>query len=143
MQLREYHYKTGADSQEFFQAGTEEYKRITRSSAQYLLNFIRFYGYEDVFLICALHGHVMFTASGGSDSGTNLKHGPYKHEGLARLWQRVVKTGKIAIELRGHILSGGFSLVKMKGKGEKNWLLIKNKDEFSDVNWTILGSQKI
>lgn len=46
-------------------------------------------------------------------------------------------SGRIVMELRGKILRGGFTLVKMKGRGEKNWLLIKKKDEYSKTNWTL------
>ncbi len=45
--------------------------------------------------------------------------------------------GKMIIELRGKILKGGFALVKMKGRGEKNWLLIKKKDAHSVAKWAI------
>ena len=45
--------------------------------------------------------------------------------------------GKIVLELCGKILKGGFTLVKMNGRGEKNWLLIKKKDKHSDTNWTL------
>ena len=50
---------------------------------------------------------------------------------------RRLDSGKIAIELQGKILRGGFTLVKMKGRGEKNWLLIKKKDQYSETKWTI------
>ncbi len=45
--------------------------------------------------------------------------------------------GKMIIELNGKILKGGFALVKMKGRGEKNWLLIKKKDAHSAAKWNI------
>jgi bifunctional non-homologous end joining protein LigD len=45
--------------------------------------------------------------------------------------------GKMIIELRGKILKGGFALVKMKGRGESNWLLIKKKDAHSVDDWEI------
>jgi bifunctional non-homologous end joining protein LigD len=45
--------------------------------------------------------------------------------------------GKMVIELSGKILKGGFALVKMKGRGEKNWLLIKKKDAHSVAQWNI------
>ncbi len=48
-----------------------------------------------------------------------------------------LESGKIAIELQGKILRGGFALVKMKGRGEKNWLLIKKKDQYSKMKWAI------
>jgi bifunctional non-homologous end joining protein LigD len=49
-----------------------------------------------------------------------------------------VERGKMIIELRGKILKGGFTLVKMKGRGENNWLLIKKKDLYSRAKWTLL-----
>ena len=47
------------------------------------------------------------------------------------------ESGKIVMELHGKTLKGGFTLVKMKGRGEKNWLLIKKKDEYSQAKWIL------
>jgi bifunctional non-homologous end joining protein LigD len=48
-----------------------------------------------------------------------------------------LESGKIVMELNGKTLKGGFALVKMKGRGEKNWLLIKKKDSYSQAKWTL------
>lgn len=48
-----------------------------------------------------------------------------------------LESGKIVMELNGKILKGGFALVKMKGRGEKNWLLIKKKDSYSQTKWAL------
>jgi len=45
--------------------------------------------------------------------------------------------GKVVIALHGEKLKGGFALVKMKGRGEKNWLFIKKKDAHSRDGWTL------
>lgn len=50
---------------------------------------------------------------------------------------KALGSGKIVMELNGEILKGGFTLVKMKGRGEKNWLLIKKKDEYSQTKWVL------
>lgn len=50
---------------------------------------------------------------------------------------QALAAGKIVMELHGNILKGGFTLVKMKGRGEKNWLLIKKKDGYSQSKWRI------
>ena len=50
---------------------------------------------------------------------------------------RALERGKIVMELYGKILKGGFTLVKMKGRGEKNWLLIKKKDRYSQSKWIL------
>ncbi len=51
--------------------------------------------------------------------------------------EKSLENGKIVVELHGNILKGGFTLVKMKGRGEKNWLLIKKKDEYSRAQWVL------
>lgn len=48
-----------------------------------------------------------------------------------------LESGKVAMELKGRALNGGFTLVKMRGRGEKNWLLIKKKDEQSKSGWVL------
>jgi bifunctional non-homologous end joining protein LigD len=48
-----------------------------------------------------------------------------------------LESGKIVMELHGNILKGAFTLVQMKGRGEKNWLLIKKKDRYSQEKWTL------
>jgi bifunctional non-homologous end joining protein LigD len=48
-----------------------------------------------------------------------------------------LERGKLSIEIHGKILKGGFSLIQMKGQGDKNWLLIKKEDDYSQDNWTL------
>ncbi len=47
----------------------------------------------------------------------------YLHEGLNK--------GDLKFVLHGKKLNGAYALVKMKGRGENSWLLIKKKDEFA------------
>ncbi len=62
--------------------------------------------------------------------------GPYRLlEGSDPL--KALEQGKIIIELSGKILKGAFTLVKMQGRGDKNWLLIKKRDAHSLTEWTI------
>lgn len=49
-----------------------------------------------------------------------------------------IKAGKLAFELKGKRLKGGFALALMKGRGTgKEWLLMKKKDTHADPNWTL------
>ena len=52
-----------------------------------------------------------------------------------------LKDGSIEIWLEGKKLKGGYALVKMKGRGDNNWLLIKMKDEYADVRRNIAISE--
>jgi bifunctional non-homologous end joining protein LigD len=40
-------------------------------------------------------------------------------------------SGKVEFVLHGERLNGRFALVRMKGRGDKNWLLIKGRDQFA------------
>src|SRR3990172_2467462 len=46
---------------------------------------------------------------------------------------------KISFNLKGKNLKGNFTLVRMKGK-EKEWLLIKQKDKYSQTGWKLMTS---
>jgi len=50
---------------------------------------------------------------------------------------RAVEAGRLAMELGGKILRGGFTLFRMKGRDERNWLLIKKKDAHSRTDWVL------
>jgi len=48
-----------------------------------------------------------------------------------------LKQGKLTFELRGKKFRGGFTLVRLKRGEGKDWLLIKNADEFAVRRWKI------
>ena len=97
-ELLSYHIDTNVQADGPYDANTPRYKAIWKEKSGDLANYMHKYGYYDVFIICAKHGHVMYTAAKEADLGTNLGHGPYRDSGLAKLWQRVVETRKGVIE---------------------------------------------
>ncbi len=44
---------------------------------------------------------------------------------------QALKRGKLSFTLQGEKLSGAWTLVQMKSRGEENWLLLKQRDEFA------------
>ena len=50
--------------------------------------------------------------------------------------EKQLEKGKLVFTFQGAKLKGEFTLVKM-WKQEKNWLIIKSKDEFAVENWKI------
>ncbi|MGD2173976.1 MAG: DNA polymerase ligase N-terminal domain-containing protein [Candidatus Brocadiaceae bacterium] len=40
--------------------------------------------------------------------------------------------GHVEVQLHGEKLKGAWALIQMKGRGEKNWLLVKMKDDHAD-----------
>ena len=95
--LHEYHDAGGGDPNGAFNSSSGEYEAIYREVDSYFRKYLDVYGYYDIFFICKDHGHVMYTASRESDLGTNLRMGPYKDSGLAKMWSEVVKKGKSCI----------------------------------------------
>lgn len=48
---------------------------------------------------------------------------------LAEMAETALAKGDLKIVIHGEKLTGSWALVQMKGRGEKNWLLIKHRDE--------------
>ncbi len=94
--LKQYHDDTGVLATGNYDVTTPEYKSLWRNNSKFLNNYVEAYGYYDMFIICAAHGHVMYTAARESDLGQNLKHGPLANSGLGKLWAKVVETDKPA-----------------------------------------------
>lgn len=56
--------------------------------------------------------------------------------GTYRLINGSIDGGKLEFVLEGKKLKGGFAIARMKGK-EKEWLLIKKKDDFADPSFRL------
>ena len=90
--LLQYHIDTQVQADGPYDVTTPEYQKIWKEESGELSRYVSDYGYYDIFIICAKHGHVMYTAAKESDLGTNLSFGPYRDSNLAKLWQEVKKT---------------------------------------------------
>lgn len=97
-ELFQYHQDTNVQADGPYNTSTPAYKKIWQEKSGDLTNYMTKYGYYDVFIICAKHGHVMYTAAKEADLGTNLNHGQYQSSGLAKLWRRVVDTQHVAFQ---------------------------------------------
>jgi len=95
--LKAFHDFMNVSPTEPFPVQSAEYKQICQHHEAYLTAFMEGYGYYDVFMICAKHGHVMFTVTKESDLGANLSSGNLRTSGLGQLWQKVVNTQSEAI----------------------------------------------
>ena len=66
----------------------------TKPYEEFFQAYMKDYGYYDVFVICAKHGHVMYTAAKESDLGTNLLSGPLKESGLAKVYKEALQNNR-------------------------------------------------
>lgn len=96
--LKTYHDDMGFGAKDAYEVDTNRYKTIRRRYDQQLAKYVTEFNYKDIYLVCKPHGHVMYTYGQKKDTGTNLAHGPYQQEGLARLWQKVVETESFAVQ---------------------------------------------
>lgn len=89
-ELRKYHDAGGGDPNGPYDVASAQYRELYDRIDPFFRLYIKTYGYYDLFFICAEHGHVMYTTAREKDLGTNLRVGPYRDSGLARLWAAVV-----------------------------------------------------
>jgi methyl-accepting chemotaxis protein len=68
-----------APHEEFFQDYTKKYK------------------YDDMYIICATHGHVMYSQAKKSDHGVNIGAGDLKGSGLEEIWKKIKKLKRIVV----------------------------------------------
>ena len=95
--LVEYHIATGVQPDGAYDVTTPEYQAIYDKFSKNINQFKEKSGFYDVFMVCAAHGHVMYSAAKEKDLGSNLGHGPFKDSGLAELWAQVAKSKKPAM----------------------------------------------
>lgn len=96
-QLVQYHNQTDVGADEPYDVTTPAYQEIYTTAGRVLNSYIQQYGYQDIYLLCKAHGHVMYTAARADDLGTNLGAGPYRDSPLADLWRRVVEQQDVVI----------------------------------------------
>jgi methyl-accepting chemotaxis protein len=96
--LYEYHVATKVQPDGAYNVTTSEYRKIWDKHSVNYTEFIKDTGFSDVFLVCKAHGHVMFSTAKEKELGSNLRFGPYKNSGLARLWSKVSNTEAESME---------------------------------------------
>lgn len=94
----QYHDDLELDENDAYGVNTPEYEALYNEYDFFFKQFSAQLDFYDLFLICAPHGHVMFTVEQEKDLGTNLGTGPYRESHLADLWREVVKTQQLVIK---------------------------------------------
>ncbi|MDO8454965.1 MAG: methyl-accepting chemotaxis protein [Sulfurimonas sp.] len=96
-------------------AGTDAYPvknalaiEKTKGHEEFFQEYMKEYGYYDVFIICAKHGHVMYSAAKESDYGENLSSGTLKESGLAEVYKKALANNAPAfVDMRPYAPSKG------------------------------------
>ena len=63
-------------------------------------------------------------------------HGTYEPVGTTPIEEQL-ENGKLTIIMHGKKLKGEFHMIEMHGRGERNWLIFKVRDEYADEEWSM------
>ncbi len=92
--LKDYHDRGGGTPTGPLNTATEEYRALAEEVDPIFRENRETYGFQDLLLICAAHGHIVYSANRSRELGVNLGAGPYRDGGLARLWEQALKARK-------------------------------------------------
>jgi len=67
------------------------FKKAIDKHEEFFQGYMKDYGYYDIFLIDATHGHVLYSAAKESDFGANLKTGSLKDSGLGEVFYQTLQ----------------------------------------------------
>ena len=83
-------------------------KEKTAIHEDFFQNYAKEYGYYDIFIICAKHGHVMYTQAKESDYGANVGSGTLKDSGLGEVYKKVKELKRaVFVDMKPYAPSAG------------------------------------
>lgn len=88
------HNELGVGDKEPYPVNDKMALEKTAPYEEFFQSYMSDYGYYDVFVICAKHGHVMYSAAKESDLGANLLHGHLKESGLAKVFKKALQNNR-------------------------------------------------
>ena len=89
LNLIDAHKKLGVGATDPYPVDNPIVQEHTAHEDKFFQFYAKEYGYYDVFVICAKHGHVMYSQARESDYGANLSSGSLKNSGLGELYRKV------------------------------------------------------
>ncbi|MDT8339090.1 MAG: HAMP domain-containing protein, partial [Sulfurimonas sp.] len=73
----------------------------------YFQKYLKEYGYSDIYVIGAKHGHVIYSAKKESDYGTNLTYGPLKGSVLSQVYKKSLQNNRPTfVDMRPYQVDG-------------------------------------
>ncbi|MEJ1363583.1 MAG: hypothetical protein RPU42_00550, partial [Candidatus Sedimenticola sp. (ex Thyasira tokunagai)] len=106
--LEEHHEQTGGVEDGPYDIDSSEYRALYKEYGEKVAREAESLKFEDILLICAADGHVMFSSARRDDMGSNLRFGPYRESVLHQLWKKVVEGRKLAmVDFAPYAANGG------------------------------------
>ncbi|MBF0266967.1 MAG: HAMP domain-containing protein [Alphaproteobacteria bacterium] len=98
--FRQYHVKIETPPDGPYDVAKDEYKQIWDKFGAPLAKYAKANGYDELYMICLAHGHVMYTSQKGADLGQNIgldASNPLRESPLASLWKKVRESKKFEV----------------------------------------------
>jgi methyl-accepting chemotaxis protein len=95
--LVDYHIESGVTSEGTYDISSASYRAIEATHGALIQEMMASLEYHEVAMICAEHGHVMYSSSRSPHLGTNLRFGPYKQGALRQIWHKTKASGELSI----------------------------------------------
>lgn len=89
------HEEIGIDPYNRFPIDNKKVKDILPKWDAFYKSYTDTYPFDDVYIISANTGHVMYTYQKWNDYGTNLANGEFRKSGLAKIWKKVKKYKRV------------------------------------------------
>jgi len=93
-ELKDYHDRSGASAQGTLNVTSQDYQKVYGNIDEYFRTCRDRDGDEDILIVCAAHGHILYSVARHEDLGENVGTGRLRDSGLGEVWQKVVRTGK-------------------------------------------------
>jgi methyl-accepting chemotaxis protein len=119
-ELKHYHDSLRTQPLDQFNISTPSYNSIYHKHREEFKQYLSFKGYSDMYIVCAAHGHIMFSVNKGSDLGENLTSGSLKNSPVGQCWKKAVETGNIAVSDLGRYAPVGNKPAQFLGVPVKN-----------------------
>ncbi|MGE3613516.1 MAG: cache domain-containing protein, partial [Sulfurimonas sp.] len=102
------HDELGVGDKDLFPVANETVREKTKRHEAFFQSYMKEYGYYDIFVICAKHGHVLYSGAKESDYGENLSAGKLKESGLAEAYRKALQNNRPTfIDMSPYAPSGG------------------------------------
>lgn len=89
------HEKIGIDKYSKLSVNNEEVHKLLPKWDSFFKNYTDTYPFDDIYVISADLGHVLYTFKKKNDYGTNLENGQYRNSPLAKIWNKVKKYKRV------------------------------------------------
>jgi len=95
--LYDYHEKMKIKADEDYIINTKEYKDIITKYKKEFDRFLSSSLYNDIYLICKKHGHIMYSHSQQEDLGKNIPNSNLKNSPIDLIWQKIISSESFSL----------------------------------------------